>query len=410
MKQKQTITTEIPEKLLPVITHLVTFFLVILTAFLPISSDTKFRIYSSALIFIFISFIFFYFASPRINRQVKYYFAYLIQIIAITLFIIFLGQIGELFIFLYFLPLIGASMSLPPKHTPWVAILATIAMVAITILFFELSGTGRHFLILRLFSTLITIWLVTIFIRFSSLRVLKEQQVSTRAQVKTQKIEEFLNLVSHELKNSLSVISAHLERIFSGKTGRLSHETRDSLMEVWETNEEINRMFRNVLKTTSLDMGKIKFVQTPINISQIISEVIKHLQPQYEKAGLYLDYQSDNLIPRVLGDPEKVEEICLNLLLNALAFTKKGGVEISHRLSPVYLWTAVKDTGVGIPKRRQRFLFKKFGPAGSGGGAGLGLGLYISARYLKRMGGKIWCESRPGIGSTFYFRLPLAKA
>ncbi|MBI4100170.1 HAMP domain-containing histidine kinase [Candidatus Microgenomates bacterium] len=262
-----------------------------------------------------------------------------------------------------------------------------------------------------------SIWLIAAFAYFSAQKVIKEEKAAfynfrrlVRAQVQTQKAEEFFSVISHELKNSLAVILAHLERILFDKRIVLAPEIIFSLNEAKKATLETNRMIMNVLKTTRLDVGKIKFTPKNIDLSKIILETINHIKPQYEKAGLYLKYNNSNNYPIVSGDPEKIEEICLNLLLNALSFTKNGGVEISHRILSGYLWTVIKDTGTGIPKQNLPHVFKKFTSIRKDKQAGLGLGLYISSEYLKRMGGKIWCDSRQGHGTTFYFRLPIAES
>jgi signal transduction histidine kinase len=122
--------------------------------------------------------------------------------------------------------------------------------------------------------------------------------------------------------------------------------------------------------------------------------------------------ESQNLLPPVQADHDKVSQVLINLVTNAMKFTKNGSVTVNFLQKGDYIVTSITDTGIGISPEQKELLFRKFSKISSSVGtlsAGSGLGLYISKKYIERMGGDIWLEeSTPGKGSTFSFSLPIS--
>lgn len=115
-------------------------------------------------------------------------------------------------------------------------------------------------------------------------------------------------------------------------------------------------------------------------------------------------------MPNVFADEDRIIEVLTNLVGNAVKFTAQGGITISHEVNENEVITHVTDTGKGVDKDRQKYLFKKsYTESGSLKQSGLGLGLYISKVVIDESGGRIWVKSEEGQGSTFSFSLPVAK-
>jgi len=150
----------------------------------------------------------------------------------------------------------------------------------------------------------------------------------------------------------------------------------------------------------------------PTSMDQLLEEATRFLRAAATQKGLSLSWSSSDAVPsQLLADPLRLRQILLNLLGNAIKFTERGSVSAtvekeSENESAVVLRFAVHDTGPGISADKRQNLFKSFSQADRSIArkhGGTGLGLTISARLVDMMGGRIWVESEPGSGSTFYF-------
>ena len=223
--------------------------------------------------------------------------------------------------------------------------------------------------------------------------------------------DEFVSLASHELRTPMTAIKGSLSTILDGYTGEVNTPTKEFLTAAFNENDRLIRLVNNLLNISRIEAGRITFTITKIDLDKLIKEVVKNLQMSATEKNLTLMYKDDNLPSIIMGDEDKVKEILINLIGNALKFTHQGGVTVSVFEKDNMITTAVSDTGHGIAKEDQDLLFKKFSQVkGSYAkqSGGTGLGLYISKKMIEGMKGNIWLESEVGKGSTFYFSLPKA--
>ena len=235
------------------------------------------------------------------------------------------------------------------------------------------------------------------------------------ANIKLQELDklkdEFVSLASHELRTPMTAIKGSLSTILDGYTGQINASTKEFLTAAFNENDRLIRLVNNLLNISRIEAGRITFTITKIDLDKLIKEVVKNLQMSATEKNLTLMYKDDNLPSIIMGDEDKVKEILINLIGNALKFTHQGGVTVSVFEKDNQVTTAVSDTGHGIAKEDQDLLFKKFSQVrGSYAkqSGGTGLGLYISKKMIEGMKGNIWLESEVGKGSTFYFSLPKA--
>ncbi len=175
-------------------------------------------------------------------------------------------------------------------------------------------------------------------------------------------------------------------------------------------------LINDFLDVPRLEGGRIEFKKEKFDLSRLVQEVMDDLENTASKKGLYLRLEKiEGYLPNVLVDTERVRQVVINLLGNAIKYTKKGGVTIRIERGDGFVKAKVVDTGIGIPKENQKLLFQKFQQAGERVLArdvtrGTGLGLYIAKMLTEGMGGKIYLEnSELGKGSTFVFELPIAN-
>jgi len=227
---------------------------------------------------------------------------------------------------------------------------------------------------------------------------------------------EFVSITAHELRTPMTAIKGYLSMILEGDFGPIKPELKKVLQETYTSNERLIRLIGDVLDVSRLEEERMEIREEVVDITTIINSVVSELAPKASAKNLYLKVKPLPTHLHVLADPDKLKQVLVNLIGNAIKFTDQGGVKIEVELSkkePPEVIVNVIDTGIGIARSDQPLLFRKFQqlekkllrhPGGTG------LGLYISKELIKRMNGKIWLKkSIPGKGSTFSFSLPLFK-
>lgn len=202
--------------------------------------------------------------------------------------------------------------------------------------------------------------------------------------------------------------------ILAGDAGTISDEVKDILTDVILAVERQIRLVNELLDISRIEAGEIHFQLHPTvymdQVAKLLATSLKGVAKN-QNIEIIVQESSDPLSP-VQADHDKVSQVLINLVTNAMKFTKEGTVAISFRQKGDYIVTSVTDTGIGISPEQRELLFRKFSKISSSVGtlsAGSGLGLYISKKYIERMGGDIWLEeSNPGKGSTFSFSLPIS--
>jgi PAS domain S-box-containing protein len=225
---------------------------------------------------------------------------------------------------------------------------------------------------------------------------------------------DFVSTVSHELRTPLAAIYGAAMTLRRTEL-QLEPEQRDGLLTVIaDESERLARIVNDILWASRLDSGQLHIsIQRcdPRELAHGVIEAMKaHIPPSIE-----LRLEADGKLPEAEADPDKVRQVLVNLLDNAVKYSPDGGeVLVGLRAGEGYVRFSVHDEGLGIPVPEQQRIFEKFyrlDPNLTRGVGGTGLGLYICRELIRRMGGRIWVESRRGApGSTFVFELPLVPA
>lgn len=216
--------------------------------------------------------------------------------------------------------------------------------------------------------------------------------------------DQFLAVVSHDLKNPLSSISMATQITKDNlKSGDMSDQ--EAMIEVIDRNAKVmDRMITDLLDVERMTNGKLELNLAEINICDLLTECKIILDPLVKSKGLTLvvDLCEEKLM--VKADHDKVLQVLSNLVGNSLKFTAPGGeIKISFQKDPLKI--SVTDTGSGISKENQSLLFKKFSQLESNDRSGLGLGLFICKWIIEAHNGTISVVSEPNKGSTFSFTL-----
>ena len=243
-------------------------------------------------------------------------------------------------------------------------------------------------------------------------RSLKKVNVELQKLDKTK--SEFISIASHQLRTPLSVIKGYLSMILEGFYGSIPEQVRDKAEKSLVSNERLIKLVDNLLDLSHMEEGKIRFEFKKVSFQKIVESAFEELEEQAKTKGIKFIYhpsKKDTLF--VKADSEKLRQVVVNLIDNAIKYTDKGKVEVSIKRLNSEVVFSVKDTGIGISVKEQKHLFKKFirGKKVSRiWTEGVGLGLYVARLLIEAHHGKIGGESKgEGRGSEFWVKLPLMK-
>ena len=225
---------------------------------------------------------------------------------------------------------------------------------------------------------------------------------------------QFLANMSHEFRTPLNAILGYTHMLLNNVTGQVTDPQRKSLTRIDSNAKHLLALINDILDITRIEAGRMPLNATTFRVSELFEEVQSELEPIIKRSNLVVTTKQRGAVPSVRSDRQKVKQIVLNLLSNALKFTPAGSVKMtaSYDARRREVAIAVKDTGVGIPVEDQAKVFEDFRQLDSSparGYGGTGLGLSICRRLANMLSGTIDLESNPGHGSTFTLRLP-AKA
>ena len=168
-------------------------------------------------------------------------------------------------------------------------------------------------------------------------------------------------------------------------------------------------MVTELLELSKIESGRLTLDLQPASAYDLLVSASKRMQLQAERAGLSLRVECADDLPKVKIDSQRLEQVLVNLIHNAVKFTRSGGKEVLFAEAGIgEVRFAVRDSGIGIPADDVTRIFERFYRVDkSRTGSGTGLGLSIAKHIVEAHGGKIWAESVEGRGSTFYFSIPI---
>lgn len=243
-----------------------------------------------------------------------------------------------------------------------------------------------------------------------------------RANVKLKELDQaksdFLSLASHQLRAPLSITKGYVSMIMEGTYGPCPPEMIEPLEMVYNGNERLVKFVNNLLDVSRMESGRLEYIFKDVNLAEMAESVTKELKLAADKKNIYLKAEIDKSIPRVKADDEKLRQVVMNLIDNAIKYTKTGGVSVSlkkgkNKKNEEGIVFSVTDTGRGMDENDKVSLFQKFS-RGKGISRvhteGTGLGLFVAAKIIDAHKGTIWADS-PGNdqGSMFAFWMPAGE-
>jgi CheY-like chemotaxis protein/nitrogen-specific signal transduction histidine kinase len=242
----------------------------------------------------------------------------------------------------------------------------------------------------------------------------REASLKAAAQAASLAKSQFLANMSHEIRTPLHGVIGMADLAIETPPGEEQHQY---LQLIKQCGANLLTVINDILDISKIEAGRLQLEAVPVSLRQFLRATIAVLTISAKKKGLRLDLTIHPDVPDALiGDSNRLNQILLNLAANAIKFTEHGGISIhvsrdELRPSSTVLRFSVKDTGIGIEPEKVGTIFEAFSQADSSitrRFGGTGLGLAISSNLIAMMGGRIWVESTPQAGSTFFFTVEMA--
>jgi two-component system sensor histidine kinase BaeS len=224
------------------------------------------------------------------------------------------------------------------------------------------------------------------------------------------KRRQLIGDVAHELRTPLTTIKGSMEGLIDG----MLPSNEDAFQEIYREADRMERLVNDLQELSRVEVGAYDLELRPLAVSHLVDVTVQRLSRQFEEKGIVLDLNIPKGLPNVYADENRIYQVLLNLVGNALQYTPQGGrVEITADYAEGEVFITVTDTGIGIPKEHLENIFTRFyrvDKSRSRAGGGSGIGLTISKHLVEAHGGRIWVEDNQSRkGSVFAFTLPIAN-
>jgi len=243
--------------------------------------------------------------------------------------------------------------------------------------------------------------------------------------------ERFLSMTAHEMQVPITSLSWNMERLEKvlGEDVK-KPDVAKIIKRISEANTRLVTLVEDLLNVAKMQEGAFLVAKRPMQLVEVVRRALRTNEREAQKRGVTVKWSADSAqIPLTIGDPERIYQVTVNILSNAVKYTPRGGtVTVTVRKTPEiapatvvhgvpdnkikadYVMCSIEDTGIGIAKDEQQNVFTQFfrgQKAVATDESGTGLGLFLVKRIIEQHDGAIWFSSREGYGSTFFFTLPV---
>lgn len=252
--------------------------------------------------------------------------------------------------------------------------------------------------------SIVTVFILTI----STIIIRSVERVVEASRMKS----EFISIASHELKTPLSAIKWALDLLIVHKKEQLNIEQLEYLIAIKDNNERLIKLTSSLLDVSRIESGTLTLYPSKCAIVPVIEETVNNFKVIAQASNISIEFIPPiDQIPILFIDSEKLKVIVGNILNNAIKYIRGNGcVKVTIEQKRKVIMVKITDTGVGIPRHDQPFIFSKFYRSNNKllyQTSGAGLGLFIAKAFIEASGGKIGFESEEKKGSTFWFTLPI---
>ena len=241
------------------------------------------------------------------------------------------------------------------------------------------------------------------------LRTRELQEANRRLEEASQHKSEFLANMSHELRTPMNAIIGFTRLVMRRSKDVLQQKQYENLEKILISAEHLLELINDILDLSKVEAGRMEVQPTSFDLGQLVDHCLRTVEPLVKSDKLSLVKDVEAGCPSLFTGQDKLQQILINLLSNALKFTEEGTITITSRHRDEKIMISVADTGIGIPENKLGLIFEEFRQVDSSTTrkhSGTGLGLSISRRLAKLLGGDITAKSTVGVGSTFTVTFP----
>jgi len=224
--------------------------------------------------------------------------------------------------------------------------------------------------------------------------------------------DEFISMASHELRTPITTLKGFISMILDGDFGELNEDGKKNLKIMELSANRLNSLVEDLLNVSRIEQKRLQVKSDEVNTKNVLESIRDEFELRTKEKNLELKLDLIENIPNVLADEDKFRQILVNLMGNAIKYTKKGSIEITTKLEKDNLRIAIKDSGIGMSAKDREGLFSKFHRIKNektNGITGTGLGLWITKQLVELMNGKIYVDSIENVGTQVYFTIPIFK-
>jgi signal transduction histidine kinase/DNA-binding response OmpR family regulator len=238
------------------------------------------------------------------------------------------------------------------------------------------------------------------------------EEVNLKLEEASRHKSEFLANMSHELRTPMNAIIGFTRLVHRKSADVLSPKQRENLEKVDMSANQLLGLINDILDLSKIEAGKMSVSITPFDLPSLVDTCLATVEPMLKKEAVQLVKEVPPDLPELATDEDKLKQIIINLLSNALKFTEEGEVRVSAKVEDTNVKIAVSDTGIGIPSHALEYIFDEFRQVDGSSTrkyGGTGLGLSITKKLTHLLGGTIDVSSVEGEGSTFTVTLPVER-
>lgn len=223
---------------------------------------------------------------------------------------------------------------------------------------------------------------------------------------------EFVSIASHQLRTPLTAVKGYISMMMEKSYGKPPEKMVKPLSNIYASNERLIKLVNDLLNISRIESGRTEMKYEEFSLEEIITSLVEELKSLTLEKNIYLKFEKpEKPLSKILADKDKIRQVILNVIDNAIRYTEKGGVTIEIKILDKKYQIKISDTGEGMTKEEISNLFESFsrGTAGTRFWTeGAGLGLYIAKKFVEMHKGEIWAESKgKNKGSTFIIELPI---
>jgi signal transduction histidine kinase len=222
--------------------------------------------------------------------------------------------------------------------------------------------------------------------------------------------DEFISIASHELRTPITTLKGFVSMALEGDYGDLNEQGRKGFKIMEASANRLGALVEDLLNVSRIEQHRLAISPKRVKLAEILDSLSAEFEFRVQEKGLKFKLIKEDKLPDVWTDEDKLRQVLINLIGNAVKYTKKGEIELIAKVEQKFVNLNIKDTGIGMDAKERESLFEKFyriQGEETRGIVGTGLGLWITKQLVELMGGKIYVDSIKHVGSQFYFTVPV---